>query len=120
MASFRQSNKTIEWALRSFEIQSDNKVRIEWFIARQAGKTSYCVIRAQNENRVDVGYATVLVEAGQTNKTVSYTLNTESRAVLAEVLGCAYSPQMRVPPANFPPGVKIPAQDPPGLAPTSN
>lgn len=120
MASFRQSNPTIEWALKSFDIQSDNKVSIDWFIAKQEGKTAYCIVRAQNENRVDVGYATVKIETRKASTTFSYTLNTESRAVLAEVLGCDYKAQMRVPPANFPPGVKIPAQDPPGLAPTTN
>jgi len=38
---------------------------------------------------------------------------------LAEVLGCSNSQNMRVPPANFPPGVKIPEQVAPGVAPTS-
>ena len=116
MASFRQSNSTIEWALRSFDIKSDTKVSIDWFIAKQEGKTAYCVVRAQNEKRIDVGYATVLIDAGKATTTFSYTLNTESRAVLAEVLGCDYKAQMRVPPANFPPGVKIPAQDQIGRA----
>ena len=119
MASYSQSHPTIQWALRSFDIKSDQKVSIEWFMARQENKTTYCVVRAQNEKRVDVGYATVLVAAGKSNTTMTYLLNTESRAVLAEVLGCAYTPQMRVPPADFPPGVKIPAQDPPGLAPSA-
>ena len=120
MASFRQTNPTIEWALKSFDIQSDSKVSIDWFIAKQEGKSAFCVVRAQNEKRIDVGYATVSIDASKASTTFSYTLNTESRAVLAEVLGCDYKAQMRVPPANFPPGVKIPAQDPPGLAPTTN
>lgn len=120
LANYRQVSPAIDWYLLSFDVQSDKRVTIEWQVARQENKETYCVVRAQNDKRQDVGYATVLIPAGEAKTTVQYGLNTESLAVLVEVLGCANDKEMRVPPADFPPGVKIPAQDPPGFAPTSN
>ncbi len=120
MANYRQVNPALDWYILAFDVQSDKRVIVDWQIARLEDRDTYCVVRAQNELRQDVGYATVLIPAGDAKMNVSYGLNTESLAVLAEVLGCAYDKEMRVPPADFPPGVKIPAQDPPGFAPTSN
>ena len=120
MANYRQVNPALDWYILAFDVQSDKRVIVDWQIARLEDRDTYCVVRAQNELRQDVGYATVLIPAGDAKMNVSYGLNTESLAVLAEVLGCAYDKQMRVPSADFPPGVKIPAQDPPGFAPTSN
>ncbi len=120
MANYRQVNPVIDWYILSFDVQSDKRVNVEWQIARQENRETYCVVRAQNEKRQDVGYATVVIPPGDAKTTATYGLNTESLAVIAEVLGCAYKKEMRVPPADFPPGVKIPVQDPPGFAPTSN
>lgn len=120
MANYRQDHPAINWQLKAFKIVDESKVSVEWQIVREEKKDTYCVIRAQDAKRRDVGYVTVLVEGGDKNATMNYDLNTESLAVLAEILGCAYQPKMRVPPADFPPGVKIPTQNPPGFAPTSN
>lgn len=118
MGKYRENNPALDWGLRSFSVDSDQKVSVVWEIARQENKDTYCVLRAQDEKRMDVGYATVLIAAGPAKTTMAYQMNTESLAVLVEVLGCAYQPEMRVPPANFPPGVKIPEQVAPGFAPT--
>lgn len=120
MANYRQANPSLDWKLISFNIENDKKVSVSWTVARSSDKDTYCVLRAQDGKRMDVGYATVLIPAGQADVDITYRLSTESLAVLAEVLGCGYQPEMRVPPANFPPGVKIPAQEPPGLAPNPN
>jgi len=119
-ANYRQVNPALDWYLLSFDVQNESRVSIEWQIARQENRETFCVVRAQNDKRQDVGYATVVIPPGEAKTTFSYTMNTESLAVLAEVLGCAYDKEMRVPPADFPPGVKIPDQEPPGFAPTSN
>lgn len=118
LAEYRKTHASISWELRAFDIQSDTKVSVVWEIARSTNEPTYCVLRAQDINRMDVGYATVFVEPGESFVVMKYDLTTESAPVLAEVLGCAGKPEMRVPPANFPPGVKIPAQESPGLAPT--
>lgn len=117
----KSKDKNVDAQLKSFVVNSDTSVLVNWEIARPANTTVYCVIRAQNDQRVDVGYATVTVEkpGNLTKVNFSYALTTESKAVLAEVLGCGLTPKLRVPSANFPPGVQIPQQNPPGVAPTA-
>ena len=109
----------VGWSLRTFVVTSDTKSTVSWQVSRPAKQVTYCVLRAQDINRNDVGYATVTIAAGDPVENVTYQLSTESKPILIEVLACSASPTMRVAPAHFPPGVAIPAQDPPGVAPTS-
>ena len=118
-ATYRQSNPSISAQLLTFEVVSPTQVNVTWELARGPELTTYCVVRAQDISRADVGYATVTVAGGSNYEQVTYPLTTNGQAVLAEVLGCSNSQSMRVPPANFPPGVKIPDQVAPGVAPTS-
>jgi hypothetical protein len=118
-AVFRQQNPSVSAQLLAFEIVSPTQVNVTWELARGPELTTYCVLRAQDVLRTDVGYVTVTVAGGSDYEQVTYPLTTNGQAVLAEVLGCSNSKNMRVPPANFPPGVKIPEQVPPGVAPTS-
>ena len=118
-ASFRQQNPSVSAQLLAFEVTSPNQVNVTWEVARGAELTTYCVIRAQDEQRTDVGYAIVTVAGGTDYEQITYPLATNGLAVLAEVLGCSNSKEMRVPPADFPPGVKIPDQPAPGVAPTA-
>ena len=118
-AAFRQQNPSVSAQLLTFEIVSPTQVNVTWELARGPELTTYCVVRAQDISRTDVGYATVTVAGGSDYEQITYPLTTNGQAVLAEVLGCSNSRNMRVPPANFPPGVKIPEQVAPGVAPTS-
>ena len=118
-ATFRQQNPSVSSQLLTFEVVSPTQVSVTWELARGAELTSYCVVRAQDIYRTDVGYATVTVAGGSDYEQITYLLTTNGQAVLAEVLGCSNSQNMRVPPANFPPGVKIPEQVAPGVAPNS-
>lgn len=118
-ANFRQQNPSISAQLLTFEIVSPTQVNVTWELARGPELTTYCVVRAQDISRRDVGYATVTVFGGSNYEQITYPLTTNGQAVLAEVLGCANTQNMRVPPANFPPGVKIPEQVAPGVAPSS-
>ena len=66
-----------------------------------------CVVRAQDQNHVDVGYATITGIDGR----VVYHLRTLAPAYVVEVLGCSLpgaSPEV-IPP-QFPPGVVPPTQ----------
>lgn len=117
-AYFNHRAQATTFSLTTFIVSSDTAVDMTWEIARPENQVTYCVIRAQNDQRADVGYATVTIPAGPPVTDFSYTLRTESPAVLAEVLGCGSSTRLRVPTPNFPPGAKIPAQDAPGVAPT--
>jgi hypothetical protein len=119
-ANFRQQNPTISSQLLAFNVLSDNQVAVTWEVNRGANTTTYCVLRAQDERRTDVGYATITVAAGDPYQQIKYPLATGTKAALAELLGCSASPNMRVPAANFPPGVKIPQQPAPGVAPSAN
>lgn len=118
-ATFRQQNPSVSSQLLTFEVVSPNQVNVTWELSRGTQLATYCVVRAQDISRTDVGYATVTVTGGTDYEQITYPLTTNGQAVLAEVLGCSNSENMRVPPANFPPGVKIPEQVAPGVAPTS-
>jgi hypothetical protein len=118
-ATYRQQNPSISAQLLTFDVVSPTQVNVTWELARGPELATYCVIRAQDISRSDVGYATVTIAGGSNYEQITYPLTTNGQAVLAEVLGCANSQNMRVPPANFPPGVKIPDQVAPGVAPTS-
>ena len=76
-----------------------------------------CAIRAQDTNRVDVGYAYLVLRPGST-RSWTYRISTRAPAVIAGVLGCqpgVATDQLPLP--QFAPGVKPPAQSPPGIAP---
>jgi hypothetical protein len=66
-----------------------------------------CVVRAQDQNHVDVGYATITHITGR----VSYQLRTLAPAYVVEVLGCSLPGGIpdAIPP-QFPPGVVPPTQ----------
>jgi hypothetical protein len=117
--AFRQQNPSVSEQLLTFEVVSPTQVNVTWELARGPELATYCVLRAQDISRTDVGYATVMIAGGSEYEQITYPLTTNGQAVLAEVLGCSNSANMRVPPANFPPGVKIPEQVVPGVAPTS-
>lgn len=113
-------NPIVSSRLLAFKVESNTQVSVNFEVSRGTNQKTYCVVRAQDENRADVGYATLTFAAGPSYFKTTYALQTESRAVLAEVLNCSNSQVMRVPPPNFPPGVKIPEQLPPGVAPKPN
>ena len=115
---FQRLHPGISGKLQSFTVISESEVDVRWQVTRPESQTTFCVIRAQDRARRDVGYSTVTISPGASQTSVNYPLATSDPAVLVEVLGCSDSPVMRVPPANFPPGVKIPNQPSPGVAPT--
>lgn len=117
-ATFRQQNPSVSSQLLTFDVVSPTQVNVTWELSRGPELATYCVVRAQDISRADVGYATVTIAGGSDYEQITYPLATNGQAVLAEVLGCSNSQNMRVPPANFPPGVKIPDQVAPGVAPT--
>ena len=114
---FQNQKSPVSFKLIAFSVISEKQIQVTWSVDDVRDSKIYCVVRAQDVKRQDVGYATIPI-AITTGPQINYTVNTSDRAVLAEVLGCDKSMNMRVPPANFPPGVKIPTQSPPGLAPS--
>ena len=114
---YRNANPNIEGELVAFKVVSSQQVDVSWKVQRKQGQKIYCAIRAQDIHKTDVGYAIVQVAPGDKVGQISYPLATNGMAVLAEVLGCGATQKLRVPPSNFPPGVQIPKQNPPGFAP---
>lgn len=115
---YRAHNPTFNGELTAFKVMSEQRVDVYWKLQRPEKTVAYCVLRAQDIRKTDVGYATVRIAPGPALLQTSYSLATNGQAVLAEVLACAATAHMRVPPANFPPGVQIPVQHWPGVAPT--
>lgn len=118
-ANYRQQNPSVSSQLLAFEVTSPSQVLVTWEVSGGSQLTTFCVLRAQDIRRTDVGYAIVRIAPGTGYEQLTYPLTTNGEAVLAQVLGCASSAEMRVPPPDFPPGVKIPEQVAPGVAPTS-
>ena len=69
-----------------------------------------CVLRAQDQKRIDVGYAIVVVPAGEARVSTTYALRTLAPAYTAELLGCSVGTVSGVPQPQFPPGVVPPEQ----------
>jgi len=114
---YRIANPSVEGELVAFKVISPTQIDVRWKVQRKQDQVIYCAIRAQDIRKTDVGYAIVRVAPGAKIGQARYSLTTNGIAVLGEVLGCGASAKLRVPPANFPPGVQIPEQKPPGFAP---
>ena len=76
--------------------------------------TMWCVVRAQDFDHNDVGFAVVRVAAGTTD--MDYTLATIAHPVAVDVVTCNPDPYA-LPGPQFQPGVLPPAQQAPGIAP---
>jgi len=115
---YRVNNPSIQGELLAFKVVSNEQIDVSWKVQRKQNQEIYCALRAQDIHKTDVGYAIVRIPPGDKISQAKYSLTTNGTAVLAEVLGCGATKQLRVPPANFPPGVQIPEQKSPGFTPT--
>lgn len=107
----------VAFELQAFTVATDSQVNVSWQVSRPAGTATYCALRAQDSKRQDVGYVIVTIAPGPAIVTQNYSMATESLATLAEILGCGATPNLHVAVPNFPPGVAIPEQKSPGVAP---
>jgi hypothetical protein len=96
--------------LLSWDDVAADRVDITFEVDRQDGAEVTCVLRAQDRNRIDVGYAIVTIPAGEARLRVEYALRTLAPAYTAELLGCAVGGLPTTPPPQFPPGVVPPEQ----------
>lgn len=109
--AFQLAAPKIDGKLLAWDDSADDHVRVTFEVARPDGETAYCVVRAQDSSRVDVGYAVVEVPAGPGYAQTTYALRTIAPAYVVELLGCGPdNPPARVPPEQFPPGVVPPDQ----------
>lgn len=88
-----------------------DRVDITFDVSKPAGMAVSCVLRAQDADRTDLGYATVDLQPAPRYQQTEYSLRVLGRAVYIEILACGPTGErLRVPPPNFPPGVVPPAQ----------
>ena len=74
-----------------FDVVSDRAVEMEVEVAKTAGATAYCVIRARGEQGREVGRDVAVLDAVGTPDTVArgtFVLATARRASTAELAGC--------------------------------
>ena len=98
--------------LVTWSVLGPDRVDITYQVQPDPDASVTCVLRAQDENRIDVGYASVAIPPQRTDAAVisTYPLRTLAPAYTVELLGCASGETPRVPPPQFPPGVVPPEQ----------
>lgn len=107
-----QSAEPARSRLVSWKVLGPDRVDLTIQVAPNPDAEIICVLRAQDSNRIDVGYATVTFPPGPRDPAVidTYALRTLAPAYTAELLGCEIGEAPRVAPPQFPPGVAPPQQ----------
>lgn len=105
--------------LTGFEILDATTVDTNFEVNRDPGTTVTCALRAQDDRRIDVGYAWVEIAPSENRvSAISYPLETRKLAVLVEVLGCSAGTEVSgVPLPQLEPGTELPEQPAPGRLP---
>lgn len=107
--SLAQNN--IAFRLLSWNDFPPDRVDITFEVRKPTDVTAVCVIRAQDSNRIDLGYQEVVVPSGTGFEQITYSLRTLAPAFTAELLTCvAQGDPTRVPGPQFPAGIAPPAQ----------
>ena len=107
---FGVTSNPVDARLVAWDDVAPDRVDITISVKRPADAEVTCVLRAQDANRIDLGYATVVLPPGEPELLVDYSMRTIAPAYTAELLGCAVDGPPSVPPPQFPPGVVPPAQ----------
>jgi hypothetical protein len=110
--AWQLSDPSVNWQVTAYHVVSSQQTTISFEVTRDARTTVVCVIRAQDENNADVGYATVTIPPGAAAVRATYPLATLSTAVIIDVLGCADNGPPQVDEPQFAPGTTNPPQQP--------
>lgn len=101
----------LQYEVLSWRVVAPDRTDITFEVTRADNADVYCVIRAQDETRADVGYAIAVLPRGTTYVQETYSLRTLAPAFVIEVLACEVGgPPERVIPPQFPQGVVPPDQ----------
>lgn len=101
----------VQFRLLAWSDVSPERVDITFEVRAPVDVDVLCVVRAQDSQRIDLGYAEIPVPAGDDYRLVEYQLRTVAPAYAAEVLECvADGEPLRVPGPQFPPGIAPPDQ----------
>jgi len=107
--SLAQNN--IQFRLLSWNDFPPDRVDITFEVRKPEDLAVVCVVRAQDRNRIDVGYQEVVIPSGSGFEQITYSLRTLAPAFTAELLTCvAQGDLIRVPGPQFPAGIAPPVQ----------
>jgi hypothetical protein len=109
-ATVNMGRESAQYRLLTWSVTSPTLATLEFEVRNPTDEPAICIVRAQDENRVDVGYSRVTVPARTEYVRVPYELATLAPAFAVELLGCEAGGEPNVPPPNFPPGVAPPQQ----------
>jgi hypothetical protein len=101
-------SSTVQHRLLSWEIISPTQVNISYEVRPPDNRPIYCVLRAQDVTRTDVGYQIIEIPSGSDYVRQTTTLDTLIAAYTVEILGCAIDEPPTVIGPQFPPGVLPP------------
>ncbi len=105
--AFQITRPSAEASLISWKVVAPDRTDITFQVKTGNDDPITCVLRAQDESRADVGYATVQVKPINGEIATTYSLRTAIPSYAAEVLGCG---DARIPGPQFPLGVAPPSQ----------
>jgi len=109
--TFSMSQKSIQFKLLTWSIVSAERADLRFELRRIGSDAVDCVVRAQDSQRVDVGYSVIPIPSGKDYVQMDYSLRTLARAYAVEVLTCVLSGEpTRVPGPQFPAGIAPPPQ----------
>jgi hypothetical protein len=101
---------SVDGTLITWKVVGSDRVDARIQVRRVDDVPVTCVLRAQDFDRADVGYAVVDVPAGGLQVELPYSMRTLAPATITELLGCSADGRPNVTPPQFPPGVVAPAQ----------
>lgn len=110
IVGWRLATPPVQVKVLAFRVIDDARTEVTFEVRRDSLTDTVCVIRAQEPQHTDVGYATVTITRGREYVQPTYTLATRERATTIEVLGCAPNEAPPVDPPQFPPGTTNPQQ----------
>lgn len=110
LVALRLVSPSVTFRLLAWSDIAADRVDVTFEVRRGEQQEVTCVVRAQDDRRVDVGYASVTLPRGTTYEQMTYPLRTLAPAFIVEVLGCEAGGPPRVVGPQFPPGVVPPPQ----------
>ncbi len=106
----------VETRLISWDAKSINEVQISWTVYQADNQPVYCILKAQDSDQFDVGFAIFKARQTKSIPQFTHTLKTNVEAFAVITPACALEPEALLG-SHFRPGLLPPAQDAPLFAP---
>lgn len=104
-------NPETSYKLLAFNPAAADHTTVTFEVRHDPATSVRCVLRVQDKDHVDLGYAEVTIPPGKNYNQVSYQVATNDFGYAAEVLGCApMGDPLPVYPPQFPPNAPNPPQ----------